>query len=159
MLKVYLAGPISGLDYGESVSWRDEATRLLGAAGITAYSPMRNKEHLKNAGVLEQSYPKYALSSDRGIMSRDHHDVITADALLVNLTDVKRVSVGTAMEIAWAWDRHIPTVVMMEDPATGGDGRFILNPHDHPMIREAIGWRVKTLEEAVHCVKSVLLPQ
>lgn len=153
MPKVYLAGPISGLTHDECVGWRDEAARLLGAVGIDSYSPMRGKGYLKDKGVLEQSYPKYALSSDRGIMSRDHNDVITSDALLVNLTGVSRVTIGTVMEIAWAWDRHIPTIVMMEK----AEGAYP-NIHDHPMIREAIGWRVETLAEAVHCVKSVLLP-
>jgi nucleoside 2-deoxyribosyltransferase len=146
--KVYLAGPISGLTHDQCVGWRNEAADKLAAFGIACFSPMRGKGYLRDAGVLEQSYPRYALSTDRGIMSRDHNDVITADALLINLAGVQRVTVGTVMEIAWAWDRHIPTITIMEDKG---------NPHDHPMVREAIGWRVRTLDEAIHCVKSVLL--
>ena len=146
--RVYLAGPISGLTHEECVGWRKYADDKLAPHGIVCFSPMRGKEYLKGHGVLEQSYPRYALSTDRGIMSRDHNDVIEANALLVNLLGVKRVTVGTVMELAWAWDRHIPTVVVMEEAD---------NPHDHPMVREAIGWRVKTLDEGIHCVKSVLL--
>jgi hypothetical protein len=32
------------------------------------------------------------------------------------------------------------------------------NPHDHPMITEAIGFRVETLDEALHVTEKVLLP-
>ncbi len=149
MSKLYLAGPISGLTHAECVGWRNEAAAKLEPHGITCFSPMRGKDYLSAEERIEQSYPEHALSTDRGIMTRDHTDVITADALLENLPGVKRITVGTVMELAWAWDRHIPVVVMMEREG---------NPHDHPMVREAIGWRVETLDEAVHCVKSILTP-
>jgi nucleoside 2-deoxyribosyltransferase len=145
--KVYLAGPISGLSHAECIAWRSIASTKLEAAGITAFSPMRHKEFLSDVGKIEQSYPQHALSSDRAIMTRDHNDVLSSDAILVNLLDSPRVTIGTVMELAWAWDRRIPVVVVMEEKG---------NIHDHPMVREAIGFRVKTLEEGIACVLSVL---
>jgi len=147
MLKVYLAGPISGLTHAQCTEWRDYASDKLADAGITSYSPMRHKEFLSDKGVIEQSYPQFALSSDKAIMTRDHNDVVTSDAILVNLLDFKRVTIGTVMELAWAYDRQIPVVVIMEK--TG-------NLHDHPMVREAISIRVETLDEGVACIKSLL---
>jgi hypothetical protein len=32
------------------------------------------------------------------------------------------------------------------------------NPHEHMMVNEAIGFRVETLDEAVHVTRSILLP-
>lgn len=148
MKKVYLAGPISGLTYDECVAWRDEATRELSRHGIAGYSPMRNKAFLRDYGVIEGSYPGYALSGDRAIMTRDHHDTTTADAILVNLLGVDRVSIGTVMELAWAYTRQIPVVLMIED---GG------NVHDHPMVREAVGFRVRSLADGLAVLRSVLL--
>ncbi len=84
-------------------------------------------------------------------MTRDHQDVITADVVLVNLLGAcQRVTIGTVMEIAWAWDRQIPVVVMIEKQA---------NVHDHPMIREAIGFRVDNLDDGIACVRSLLCHQ
>jgi nucleoside 2-deoxyribosyltransferase len=147
--KVYLAGPISGLTYDECTRWRDEARVALLPHGIECYSPMRNKAFLREVGTIEQSYPGYALSGDRAIMTRDHHDTTTADAVLVNLLGTARVTIGTVMEIAWAWDRKIPVVAVIE-PAG--------NLHDHPMVREAIGFRTRSVADAVEVVRSVLTP-
>ncbi len=147
MARVYLAGPISGLTHADGVAWRQQVTEALTPSGITCFSPMRGKEYLKAHDVIEDSYPQYVLSTDKGIMRRDHNDVVTADALLVNLLGCKRVTIGTVMEIAWAFDRQIPVVAVMEDKG---------NCHEHAMIREAIGWRVQTLAEGVACIRSIL---
>lgn len=149
MSKVYLAGAISGLSHRECVEWRDYATVKLSQAGITAFSPMRHKEYLATEVKIEGSYPQYALSTDRAIMSRDHNDVVTSDAVLVNLLSLGRVTIGTVMEIAWAFERRIPVVAVMEPHG---------NLHDHPMIREALAIRVPTLNEGIACVRSLLCP-
>jgi hypothetical protein len=54
------------------------------------------------------------------------------------------------MEIAWADANRTPIVCAIE--AAG-------NCHEHMMIREAIGWRVPSLEEALNVVKAILLPK
>jgi nucleoside 2-deoxyribosyltransferase len=152
-LKVYLAGPISGLSYDGCVGWRELATAELAKYGILGYSPMRHKGYLSAESKIEHDYPREVMSCQKGIMSRDHYDVISSDALLVNLLGctqegTNRVTVGTVMEVAWAWDRRIPVVVVMERSG---------NVHDHPMMREAFGFRVETLEQGVGVVRSILL--
>lgn len=149
--KVYLAGPIAGLNYAGAVEWRDDVIQQLAEAGIKGLSPMRAKDYL--ADVEEFSADCHAegavnvLSKPRSIITRDRFDATRCDVLLVNLLGAERVSVGTVMEIAWADLSRIPIVCVMEEG----------NPHEHGMIDEAIGIRVGTLGEAVSVVKAILL--
>lgn len=149
--QVYLAGPITGLDYEGSTDWRKYAKDDLEKFGIRGLSPMRGKEYLAGLGVLSGTGEEYAhlsvISNSRGVMTRDRYDATRCDVLLVNLLGAKTVSVGTVMEIAWADLKRIPIVVAIE--ATG-------NPHEHMMLSEAYGYRVPSLDEALHIVKLVL---
>lgn len=146
---VYLAGPITGMDYSGATDWREAAISELAQAGIRGLSPMRAKSYLRDQGVLGAGCYGHlnALSSARGITTRDHFDTTRCDVLLVNLLGATKPSLGTVMEIAWAHTRHTPIVVAME-PAG--------NPHEHAMICEAIGFRVRTLPEALEIVKAIL---
>lgn len=148
MSKVYLAGPISGLTYGASEIWRTEfIATLKDYPSIECFSPLRAKEYLVDAGVLEQSYAQ-PLSCGRGIMTRDHNDCLTSDVIVCNLTGVQRVSIGSVMECAWAHAYRKPLIMIMEKG----------NVHEHPMIREAIGFHVETVAEAAMIVKALLRP-
>lgn len=72
-----------------------------------------------------------------------------SSAIFVNLLGAMAGSLGTAMEIARAYDHKIPVVVAME-PAG--------NPHDHPMIRDCISIRVGSLQEAIEATIAFLSP-
>lgn len=124
MKKVYLAGPISGLDYNTATEWRLHASKILEECGITAYSPMRKKEMLKDEKDLNDTYNKIPETSQDFINIRDFNDCKTSDGLLVNLLGTKRVSIGTVMEIAWARAFKIPTVIVLEKD----------NIHNHGML-------------------------
>lgn len=145
--RVYLAGPIKGLAYGEAVDWREAMSEAL-SPEIVAYSPMRGKHYLDNGQPLPMAVAESVLSNSRAIMTRDHNDCRTADMVIANLAGAQTVSIGTVMEIAWSFAYRVPLVLIHED----GD------LHDHPMIREAAGWTVRTLDEAVYVARSVLLP-
>jgi nucleoside 2-deoxyribosyltransferase len=151
MKTVYLAGPITGLEYVEATNWRNDAKLLLALNGITGLSPMRGKEYLSEVKEFTMDGDKYSsfsvMSSNRGIMTRDRWDATRCDVLLVNLLDAKRVSIGTCMEIAWADAVRTPIVCVMEP--TG-------NPHEHGMILEAIGFRTASLNEAIYIIKAIL---
>lgn len=159
-VKVYLAGPISGLDYNGATSWRDYAIKELAKGGIKGLSPMRGKEylsHLENISatcVAEGALS--VLSAPRGIMTRDFMDCTKANAVLVNFEDAQTVSIGTVMEIAWAYAARVPVVcVMPKFVHVEGMGNFT-NPHEHATIHEAIGYRVETLDEGIQIVRAVL---
>ena len=161
----YLAGPIAGVDYDVAVDWREYATERLTARGIECLSPMRAKHALKGKRI-SRDYKKYQDHGQSytasGIMTRDHTDILRADALLVNLlrTTVADLStelpnsgtwlpsLGTVMELAWAYAYRKPAVVAME--ASG-------NPHgSHPMLAAAMPFRLETLDQAIDTVAIVL---
>lgn len=148
MKTVYLAGPITGLDFDGASDWRLDAQAALADLGISGVSPMRNKEFLRGRGVLEGAYDEDILSTARGIITRDRYDCTHADAVLFNLAGADRVSIGTMIEIGWADANRIPTVGIMEE---GGI-------HTHPMVAEAISFWCQDLDQAVHAIASLLLP-
>jgi nucleoside 2-deoxyribosyltransferase len=110
---------------------------------------MRAKEYLKAHPVIDGHYPEHVLSSERAIMTRDHWDVKNCHLVVANLLGASRVSIGTCMELAWAFAYRKPVVAVLEPSG---------NLHDHPMVREAIGFRVTTLEDAAAVAEAVLLP-
>jgi nucleoside 2-deoxyribosyltransferase len=127
-MKVYLAGAISGLSYGNATGWREYAFEKLHKAEIDAYSPMRGKAYLSGvAEMTEEELKQFqgkTIQSIVGINVRDYNDVKTSDAILVNLLNAEKVSIGTVMEIAWARAFQVPTVIVMEKG----------NIHNHGML-------------------------
>jgi len=95
-MKIYLAGPMFLTEDDECKAWRDEAKVRLAVHEV--FDPMirdyrgRTDEHC--AEIVEE----------------DKKEIDTCDLLLVNHT---RPSVGTSMEILYAWerDKRIITVV------------------------------------------------
>jgi nucleoside 2-deoxyribosyltransferase len=152
---VYLAGPITGLTYDEGNDWREVVMEDLASVGITAYSPLRAKNFLRQIGVLDAAgTPDSAymglnpLSEPKGITARDRFDATRSDVVLMNLLGATRVSVGTMIEAGWADAARRPIVIAMEED----------NVHRHAMLNEVAGFIVPTLAEAVAVVKAVLIP-
>ncbi len=148
MPKIYLAGPISGLSYQACTEWRERFASLLNHRPVMCLSPLRGKEYLRQKEVIHHDHPEHVLSTQRAIMTRDFNDCTRCDLVLVNFLGVKSVSIGTCMEMAWAYQNHTPVICVMEAG----------NPHDHPMIREAIGFSVATIEAAAETAELVLFP-
>lgn len=144
---VYLAGPITGVSYGDATDWRGEFAKKF-PSYIQAVSPMRGKRYLSHEKMVQDSYEMHPLSSQKGITCRDRMDVMRCDLLLVNFLGAKKVSIGTVMEIAWADAWRKPIVLVMESE----------NVHSHAMVREVAGFIVPTIDEAATIVTSVLSP-
>ena len=149
---VYLAGGIAGLSGADATNWRADATLRLEPYGVECLNPMRAKRRLSVQAIISTNFKDYekngAFFTSRGIMTRDFNDVKRCDALLVNLLGLTKPSLGTIMELAWAYALQKPAVVAIE--AAG-------NPHDlHPMIVEAMPFRVETLNEAIDSVAIIL---
>lgn len=148
---IYLAGPITGLSYKESTQWRNDFKNAV-YPQIECFSPMRFKSYLSSEKVILDAYDQVTyspLSTQRGVMTRDFFDCTRADIVVMNLLNTTKPSLGTVMEAAWTYQARIPLVAIMEKEG---------NPHDHGLIREAIGFRVETIEEAINVVKAILLP-
>ena len=148
--RVYLAGGMSGLTPQDALAWRNHAAFLLGERGIETLSPMRgHPAELAHTEAPIQPFDDVAVAGGpEGVILRDLTDVRRADALLVSFLGNKSISVGTAMELAWAYLLHIPAVVAIERQG---------NPHDnHPMVKAAIRYRAETVDEAIHAVATIL---
>lgn len=146
--RVYLAGPIKGLQYDDAVTWRERAAEEL-APEITAFSPMRGKEYLNDGTALGDFYsPRDILAAPKAIFGRDHNDVKSADMVIAFLLGASAVSIGTCVEIGWTNAYRVPLVVVERE---GG-------AHWHPFVTEAANWIVGSVEEAVFVARSVLLP-
>lgn len=152
MKNVYLSGPIGGLTYAESISWCDYVKNALAKVGITGWRPLRAKSFLAGKGAIsaEANTYQHPLATSKGIMARDFMDTRRADLVICNFTNAgDRVSIGTCMEAAWAFALHIPVI------AIGSADDIHIK---HPMMSEAITYRVDTLNEAIELAKAILLP-
>jgi nucleoside 2-deoxyribosyltransferase len=143
---VYLAGPITGLSYGASTDWRAQVEVNIDSQ-VELLSPMRHKDYLKGETAIAASYESHVMSCANGITARDRFDCMRADLVFVNFLGATKLSAGTIMEIAWADAQRTPIVVVMEDD----------NVHRHPMISEAAGFIVESLEKGITVVERILL--
>ena len=147
--KVYLAGPVRGLTYGECTSWREYAIKELAKYDIIGVSPMRCKEYLDNGQALFET-DENPLSCDKGIVTRDRNDVMqNCDIILVNFLGAKTISIGTAVEYGWADAKRKPIIRVMEKKG---------NLNEHAFTREMSGYKVETLEEGLYIARAILTP-
>jgi nucleoside 2-deoxyribosyltransferase len=153
-MRVYLAGSITGLTVDKALGWRQIAKEKLKEHGIDAYSPMRGKSDIASANetILIDSESKKGgpESTNKAIMTRDFIDCVRADAILANLSDIPNIiSGGTCMEFGFAYARQIPIIAIVQ-----ADSYYMR----HPMMYEAINYRVDTLDQGIEVVLSLLLP-
>jgi len=92
-LKVYLCGPILGCTDEQCKDWRESAKKRFPAA----IDPMRRDYR----GREEECYNE--------IVELDKTDIKECDCLLVNYD---KPSVGTSMEVFYAWELCIPVFVV-----------------------------------------------
>lgn len=148
MYKVYLAGPIAGHTFDSAQDWRSEFAAQM-PPSIICYSPLRGKRYVGKPGTaINVDTYNHPLANDRSLMVRDFWDCQTADLIVAHLGDATAPSLGTCMELAFAYTMHKPVVATL---LNGG-------PHDHPMVREAITHRASSLKEAAEIVRFILLP-
>lgn len=93
MKRPYLCGPILGCTDEECKDWRYMAKQEF----PEALDPMR------------RDYRGKELESYIEIVELDKLDILMSDCLLVNYT---KPSVGTSMEILYAWEQHKPVIVV-----------------------------------------------
>lgn len=143
---IYMAGSITGLTFDGCQDWRTDVASKLDSDSVECLTPLRGKSYLKEHGKLKAEGFENPISSNKGITRRDMFDTHRATCLFVNLLGATRVSIGTCMEIAWAYRAHIPTIVVMEPG----------NLHQHAMVIEASTYIVPTIEEAVALARFLL---
>jgi nucleoside 2-deoxyribosyltransferase len=91
-MKVYLCGPINGCTDAECSDWREAVKKL----------------YPDSIDPMVRDYRGREAECYREIVDLDKRDVRSADVILVNYS---KPSVGTSMEIFYAWTLGIPVVV------------------------------------------------
>lgn len=129
-LKIYLCGPINGCTDEECNDWRGLVTAFI-PGEWEAVDPMRRDYRGREA----ESY--------REIVELDKRDVRECDAVVVSYS---KPSVGTSMEVFYAWTLGVPVVVVCaEDTVMSPWLRYhstaILHSYDDCVtwLREALG--------------------
>lgn len=95
-MKVYLCGPINGCTDEECKDWREEAKNQFPNAIDPMVRDYRGRE--------DECYKE--------IVQGDKLDVLRSDIVLVNYD---RPSVGTAMEIFFAYQNRVPVIVVAKE--------------------------------------------
>ncbi len=147
-MKVYLAGPITGISWGEATDWREGVADKLAEYDIEGFSPLRGKEYLAHEIKIDPWYVDRPMSNPKGLVTRDRYDVSSSHIVIANFLGAKTVSIGTCMEIAWADAERIPVITVMEKD----------NIHVHAFIQELSGYIVPDLDEAVNITVRMLTP-
>jgi len=143
---LYLAGPIKGISYEETTSWRNYVAERLPDC-ISPLSPMRSKLQLRHEKEIIGEYSD-PLCSPSGFTCRDRFDVMRSDAILMNFLEAKNVSIGSVVELGWADLLRKPVIVVMEED----------NVHNHLMLRQIASYFLPTLDEAIEVAVAILLP-
>ena len=147
---VYLAGPITGLNYEGATDWRDYARGKLATHGIIGVSPMRAKEFLRKLKEMPsdgRAKDEHGLGVPKGFVTRDRLDVSRCDAVLMNLKGAKDRSIGTMVEIGWADTYRKPIVLVMEPEG---------NVHEHGFVRELTQYQVTELDRGIETLAAIL---
>ena len=99
-MRVYLGGPMTGCSYAVASEWRDEATFWFNRHGITVLNPM------------DRDYRENPLSHLPALVEEDKIAIELSDVVLVNFTSK---SIGTSMEILYAWEHGKRVIIVSEE--------------------------------------------
>lgn len=128
-MKVYLAGFIQGAKIKECMEWRVKVRKYYEDNGIIFIDPLNGKEVATiTPDGLKSSTPR------NSIVHRDYRCVIDADLIVVNMNTFgeTRPLTGTICELAWAWEHHIPIIMITNEAIY----------KDHPFLSYFASWVV-----------------
>lgn len=103
-IKIYLAGGMGNLPFEESERWRKKITGMF--AEYTSKIQCINPNNYFNFLIKTHE-------SEREVREFDLHKVRNSDLVIVNFNDEK--SIGTAQELAVAYEYRIPVIGLNED--------------------------------------------
>jgi|GEM_PF-3423886 len=143
--KVYLAGPMAGMDRETMLGWRLTVTEALKPAEVV--NPLRGFiDRIGADGQMIAGHEHDVLRQSHALTARDLWDVMRSDLVFVDFSGATRVSIGTILEIGVAWAYRTPIIIVMDQAGL----------HVHPMIREMAMYVVPTLSEAIQLTRHAL---
>lgn len=159
---IYLAGPIMGCDKGEANDWRryvdDELIKKTDGR-LRGISPLRCEPLVGERYTAVYADPKFGTA--RAIGSKNFADVQRCDMTLAyfpkmvdtnihtgeGISPVLRMpSLGTIIEIGWAFALRKPTIVVTNDKRI----------YDHPVVNTCAGWLLEDLDDGVEVLVGIL---
>lgn len=149
-MKIYIAGAISGQTAKDVFTYFKNTAFQLQGLGYTVYSPLLGKGTLFRNEVefKAEGYDHHPIVTNHAIMERDRWMVSSVDIVYCNLTMAPdRVSIGSMMELAWAHQLGLHTVVAMQRD----------NIHRHAFVLEAADVPFETTIEAMDYLKDLSL--
>lgn len=109
-MKVYLAGPMSGVALNRADNWRQTAIRYLHDQGNTWFNPVDSvKAYLATEEKIVEGYSLIGLRP-RDTFVTDIYHLRDSNVVLANLKEWNDKSFGTAFEFGVAWSFGIPIV-------------------------------------------------
>ena len=110
---IYLAGPVAAIDDG-GAAWRDDVESYCGDL-MNINNPLsKYNAPLDGLEIVDsETYGGNNTVSVADIVENDKQLINESDGILVGYSDVQ--SVGTPMEVMWAYERDIPTVLWIRD--------------------------------------------
>jgi len=161
MMKVYLAGFMSGDQLKETTEWRQRIRSFYSGKGwdIVCLDPYNGKDVATITGEgLKSSVTPH------GIVHRDYMSVMAADVLVCNMNTFgsKRPLTGTICEMAWAWEHHKPIIMITDDPKykehpfTEYFASFVYSTVEEMLKDKALDYMYKGIHSAVYDVGQIV---
>jgi hypothetical protein len=145
-MKIYLAGYISGEVIDQCFSWRkrlrEHYNNWPDKNGKPKRYPICWLDPLNGEDFAEISPDglKGVLPAN-AIVHKDYRSVEICDLIVVNMDTFgqKRPLIGTICELAWAWDKHKPIIMVTDD----------YNYREHPFFKSFVSWFIPTVDELI----------
>lgn len=141
---IYCCAPISGRSYADVITYYTKLKSDLEKIGLDPLIPMVRKDHEN-----DPSLPAHGLmepgSTDKAITNRDRWLVKQSGLVYANLLGSNSVSIGTCMELAWAYDAGIHVILAMEKD----------NIHSHSFINTSADVIYENHEDAILYIKEL----
>jgi nucleoside 2-deoxyribosyltransferase len=142
-MKIYLAGYIQGKVIEECISWRKKLRQHYDnwkgenkRYPINWIDPLNGENFLEiSPDGLKGSLPPHT------IVHKDYKSIEICDLVIVNMDtfEQQRPLIGTICELAWAWDKHKPIIMITDDHIY----------KNHPFLEYFTSWYVSSVDELI----------
>jgi nucleoside 2-deoxyribosyltransferase len=133
IVKIYLSGSMAGVSFEEQSEWRQ---RIIDAIN---YQYEHNKKAVFFNPVNFYNFEEKQQKSEKEVMEFDLYNLRNSDIVVVNFNNVW--SIGTAMELMLAKEKHIPVI------GWNSSGEEL-----HPWLNECVTRLCDNLRETVEHV-------
>ena len=145
-MKIYLAHPMSGLNFKDIEQYYTNTVNKLKGMGYTTLTPMSGKVLTTAKGDCKPYGYSDPIITDRAILSRDRWMVCQSDIVLMDLSGATEKSLGCIAETAFAYVDGAHIVMVMEKD----------NVHRHAFMHQMANIIFETYDEAIEYLKVLI---